>query len=248
MIHVSKKPSRKTGRQARPAAKETLQNRVVDVACSLHRAGLVPGTSGNMSARDPESGRIHITPSGLPYHALTTRHILLIDTDGREVSRSSPKIAPSSETPMHTAIYRRHDWVGGVVHTHSPFATAYACLNRPIPAVHYLLPLVCRRMVSVVPFAFPGSHELGSMAAAALDQENKAVLLGHHGVLAIGKSIEEAAAAATTVEYVAEIYHRAQQVGTPALLADEELDKLAHYLSQYGSVAGNDAGGDKTSP
>lgn len=207
-----------------------LRARVAEIARTSYAMGLCQGTAGNVSARDPESGHILITPSGLPYESMRPEDIVVVDEDGRVIEGD---LAPSSETPMHTAVYRSRRWVNGVVHTHSRYATAFACAGQPIRAAHYLVAFAGRE-VPVAEYATFGTPELAERAVQALPPNGKAVLLKHHGVLTVGSSVEEAFRIASVVEYVAEIYYLALQIGNPPILPNEELDRLQVKFQGYG--------------
>lgn len=210
-----------------------LRSRVAEIARRSYAEGLCQGTAGNVSARDVESGHILITPTGVPYESLRPKDIVVIDENGRVIEGDW---APSSETPMHTAVYRSRSWVNGVVHTHSRFATAFACANQPIRAAHYLVAFAGRE-IPVAEYATYGTPELAEKAVRALGPNQKAVLLQHHGVLTVGASLEEAFRVASVVEYVAEMYYRALQIGRPPILPDEELDRLQVKFQSYGQPA-----------
>ncbi len=201
---------------------------VASAARELSRTGLAPGTSGNVSARDDDSGLIAITPSAVPYEELDVADVAVVDAHGLLVEG---RFAPSSETPMHTEVYARMPWVRGVTHTHSVYATTFACLNRPIEAVHYLIARVGER-VPVAPYATYGTPEIGRRAVESFDG-NLAVLLQQHGVLTVGRSLDEAMTVAATVEYVARVYHHALAIGRPVPLPRDELRRLRAKLDGY---------------
>lgn len=201
---------------------------VAAAARELSRTGLVQGTAGNVSMRDAETGLIAMTPSAVAYDALRTEDVAVVDVEGQVMAGT---FAPSTETPMHTEVYRRLPWVAGVVHTHSVYATTLACLNRPIEPVHYLIALVGKE-VPVAPYATYGTAELGQRAVETLG-DGLAVLLRQHGVLTVGHSLAEAMTAANVTEYVAEIYYRAIAIGQPARLPDGELERLRHKIATY---------------
>lgn len=210
-----------------------LRKKVASVARKSYTMGLTQGTSGNVSARDPESGHVLITPSGVAYETLEPEHIVVVDVNGNVIEGD---LEPSSETPMHTSIYRHRDSVFGVVHTHSRFATAFACANRPIPAAHYLIAFAGVE-IPVADYATYGTHELAQKALEALKPGYKAVLLKNHGVLTVGSSLDEAFTIASVVEYVAEMYYRALQVGEPAILPAAEVEALMKKFETYGQPA-----------
>jgi L-fuculose-phosphate aldolase len=139
---------------------------------------------------------------------------------------------PSSEVPMHLAVYRARSDVAAVVHTHSVFATTFAVLGEELPAVHYLLAFAGRR-VRVAPYATYGTEALADACVATLG-DDRAVLLGSHGVLAVGPDLDRALTVAEAVEYTAELCWRARCVGTPTVLGDQEMDRVAAALAGYG--------------
>lgn len=213
-----------------------LRRQLVEVARKAYDTGLVTGTSGNMSVRDPDSGHILITPSGVEYHAMTPDQMVLVDVNGHVVEG---KLVPSSETPMHTAVYRMRPDVQAVVHTHSRFATVFSCLRRPIPAVHYLIALMGTE-IPVADYATYGTDELARSAVAAMGTDHRAVLLQNHGVLAVGKHIQEAYNIAAVVEYIADVYYHSLTIGQPVVLPDDEVHRVAEKFKTYGQVASRD--------
>ncbi|MCG0239740.1 MAG: class II aldolase/adducin family protein [Firmicutes bacterium] len=199
----------------------SLREQVCAAAVRSYRSGLVRGTSGNWSARDPLTGLVAVTPSGLAYEKMTPEDIVVVNLDGEVVEGGR---RPSSELPMHLVIYRRRPDVGGIAHTHSPYATALAVLERELPPVLIEMALVGTR-VPVAPFAMPGTPEVGEAAVAAL-AEAQACLLARHGVVAVGRTVEEATLTAARVEEMAQIYHLAAQLGSPEPIPAEVMETL----------------------
>lgn len=179
---------------------EQLRQQVLQVALETDRQNLCKGTSGNISARDPESGLVCVTPSTVPYDRLGPDGICIVDVNGNLVEGT---YKPSSETPMHTAIYRARPDVNGVVHTHSIYATTFAVLNRELPAL--LVTMIAMAPVSVVPFQMPGSEELADAVAAAMTKGKSAVLLQNHGAITAAQSVEAALGMAVYLEEGAQI-------------------------------------------
>lgn len=206
---------------------------LVDHARRLLRDRLVTGTSGNLSLRLGEGAAalVAITPSGVDYERMEPDHVVLVDLAGRTVEGG---LCPSSELPMHLAVYRRRPDVAAIVHTHSPFATTLAVAGRPIPPVHYTIAALGVTEVPVTPrYALYGSEELAELAASTLG-EGHALLLRQHGALATGRSLEEAYARALLVEHLAELAWRAALLGPVPTLAPEELARVAEQLRTYG--------------
>jgi L-fuculose-phosphate aldolase len=200
---------------------------VATAALRLLEAGLVRGTAGNVSARS--GGLVAITPTGVDYRRLDQASVPVVDLHGRPVAGG---LAPSSELPLHLAVYRARPDVGAVVHTHSTFATTFAVLGEELPAVHYVLAHAGRR-VRVAPYATYGTGELADACVAALAGD-RAVLLANHGVVAVGDGLERALLAAEAVEEVAELCWRARCLGTPAVLPDAEMERVARAFEGYG--------------
>jgi L-fuculose-phosphate aldolase len=201
---------------------------VTDLGVSMVEQGLTKGTGGNVSAR--RGDRIAINPSGVRYKDVSHSTVPVVDLDGEQVAG---ELEASSETPMHTMIYRSREDIGGVVHTHSPYASTFASLGKPIPASHYLVAFAGDQ-IPVTDYATPGTAELGELAVEALGDEYDACLLGHHGVVTVGESAEEAFEVALMVEYCARIHYQACSIGEPALLPDEEIDELTERFADYG--------------
>jgi len=181
-----------------------LRNRVLNVARDISRLHLAQGTSGNVSARDPSTGLLAITPTSLPYDLLQIDDIPIVDLSGEIIWG---KKSPSSEMPMHTAIYAARTDVNGVVHTHSIYATVFAVLNREIPVV--TVPMVEIGPVGVVPFCLPGSKELGDETVRCLSEDKKAILLQNHGSVCVDQTVEKALSCAVYLEEGAQIAYLA---------------------------------------
>lgn len=212
---------------------EGLRREVARVAGQLIESGLVTGTSGNVSARTPE-GAVLVTPSGIDYEALGPEDVVLVDVEGGVLEGS---LAPSTETPMHTGIYRARPEVGAVVHTHSRYATTLACLGWEIPPVHYMLTTLSEEgRIPLAPYATYGTEELAGHAAEALGEDRKACLLRNHGTITVGGSPEEAFSRAVVLEEMAEIYYRARLAGEPVLLSPGQIEEVAAKISGYGQT------------
>lgn len=189
---------------------------------------LTPGRTGNLSVR--RGDRIAITPSGLPYDEVDPGDVPVVALSGRQVAGDR---TPSSETPMHTELYDRLD-VGAVVHTHSPWATTLAVLGEPLPPIHYVLALV-GGSVPVAEYATYGTEALAENVAGVMTEAGAdACLLANHGLVATGGSLESALEAVEIVESVARVYCQAAAFGTPEPLPDDEMERVARKLQEYG--------------
>jgi L-fuculose-phosphate aldolase len=198
---------------------------VAATAARMVTAGLVTGTAGNVSARAHDL--IAITPSGLDYAALTAAEVGLHDLAGAPVDAP---LAPSSELPLHLAIYAGAD-AGAIVHTHSPAATAVSLLVQALPPIHYYAAMFAGPVL-VAPYHPFGTPELGAAAAAAL-AGSRATLLAHHGAVTIGADLAEAFDLAVTLEWLCEVYLRAAAAGSPAVLSPEALEQAGAALADY---------------
>jgi L-fuculose-phosphate aldolase len=204
---------------------------IVRVARLLRERGLVVGTSGNVGAR-LDDGRIAVTPATMDYDELTPGDIVIVGADG---SPSEGHRSPSSELPLHIAVFAARADVRAIVHTHSPFATAFSATRRELPAVHYVLaPLVApgRDLIGVATYATFGTEELARNVAAALANDN-AVLIANHGAIAVAKSLARALGHAERVEELAMLAWRAEQIGGATLLDADELDRVRDQMARF---------------
>jgi L-fuculose-phosphate aldolase len=213
------------------ATEAALRNDIVAIALAMNAAGINRGNSGNVSARWRDDGfdGFLVTPSGLAYERTTGTEIVAVTADGD----SRGVRAPSSEWRFHRDIYRARPEVGAIVHTHGPFATTLACLDRGIPAFHYMVAIAGGVDIRCAPYATFGTQALSDYAVAALD-DRRACLLAHHGMIALGSDLESALALAVQVETLAEMYWRTLQVGAPALLSDAEMTLVLSKFAKYG--------------
>ena len=210
---------------------EKLKEQLVELHLELPKNHLVMWTSGNVSARDAETGFVVIKASGIRYEFLRPEHMVVVDLEGKVVEG---KYKPSSDTFAHTYVYRNRPDVNGVVHTHSTFATAWAAVGRPIPPV---LTGICAEFGGPIPvgeYAKIGGDEivLGTVRSIG---DSPAILLKNQGVFTVGRTPEAAVKAAVMVEDVARTVFYALQLGTPEVIPEEELAR-AHrrYVEQYG--------------
>lgn len=197
---------------------QELREQVVYYGRQLLQSGLTVHTGGNLSARDRESGLIAIKPSSKPYDLLRPEDITVIDIHGRVVEGL---FRPSSEWPMHTLIYRTWPRVCGVVHCHSPYATAAAAAGREIPLFHHELCMYCSSPVRVMPFEVPGSDGLAESAVRGFGRDNCVTLLQNHGPIAMGATLWHAFDAACAVEQAAQVMSIARGYGPLTLIPEE---------------------------
>lgn len=187
---------------------EELKKQVVTYALSADRSGLCKHRAGNFSVRDPESGYVCITPTGVDREELSYHDIVVIDLDAC-VIEAETGLRPTSETLMHLAVYKSRPDIHAVAHTHSRYATAFAVLKKTIPAIVYeVAGLGCKEgYIPVAPYGRPGTPELAQSVVAPLAIADVA-LMESHGVIAVDKVLKEALLKAHYVEELAEIYYR----------------------------------------
>jgi len=205
---------------------------VVQYAKRLRPDGLVVLTAGNISVRSGDL--VAITPGSFDYDRLTPDRICVVDLDG---TVADARLAPSSELPMHLAVYRAAPEARAVVHTHAPYASALSTVVDELPALHYLIAQL-GGPVRVAPYATFGSEDLAANVANALEGRT-AALLGNHGTIAFGETLEEAYSRTVLLEWLSALYLRSRLLGEPKLLAPEEIDLVARKLSRGGAPAGS---------
>jgi L-ribulose-5-phosphate 4-epimerase len=211
----------------------TLRRQVADLHRELTRYGLVAWTAGNISARVPGRDLMVIKPSGVSYDELTAEAMVVCDLDGNLVEGD---LSPSSDTAAHAYVYRAMPEVGGVVHTHSPYATAWAARGEPIPCVLTAMADEFGGEIPVGPFALIGSDDIGKGIVSTLSgHRSPAVLMRNHGVFTIGADARAAVKAAVMCEDVARTVHLARVLGAPLPIAASDVDALHHrYQNVYG--------------
>ena len=210
-----------------------LREEVCRLHAELPKNNLVAWTSGNLSARDPESNLVVIKPSGVTFPNLTPENMVVVDIDGKIVEGD---YKASSDTASHCYIYRHRPDVLGVVHTHSRYATAFAVLGRGIPCLTTAMGDEFGGPIPCGGFALIGGEEIGALVVETLkDSKSPSCLLQSHGVFALGKNAESAIKAAVMTEDNAAIVWLASQLGTPLTISEEDIAKLHHrYTNVYG--------------
>jgi L-fuculose-phosphate aldolase len=205
-----------------------LRKEIVAFGRKMVTANLTTGSGGNISALDA-SGHVAITPSGIEYADLSAGQIVVTDRRGRSLGEG---LRPSSELGFHLALYDRRPDIRAVVHTHSVYATTFACLREEIPAVHYLVGY-CGQRVRVAPYATFGTPELAAAVTATIGGD-QAVLLANHGLVAVGPTLARAFAVAEEIELVARLYYQTRAIGSPHLLPEDEMDTVLAKFKHYG--------------
>jgi L-fuculose-phosphate aldolase len=210
---------------------EKVKEEVVNIAHTIYKEALVFETWGNVSSRPTES-QVVITPSGIPYEKMHFVDMVVVNIDG-EVEQGKWK--PSTELPLHLAVYKARKDVKAIIHTHSVFATAFAVSRQDIPVVIEDLAQVVGGAVRVADYGQPGSNELALNAVKALGQEGNAVLLANHGLVVLGRDLSTALQRCRVIERNAQITMWSKLLGSPFMLKPEEIAQLRkNFLFDYG--------------
>lgn len=213
---------------------EGLRQQVVDVGLEALDRGVVHGTAGNMSVRDPESGLIAISPSGMPYPTVTAADVVVVNDQGGVVDGTRK---PSSETPLHTMVLRTFPNVGAVVHTHAHYSTVVSCIRRELPPILTEVVLAVGA-IPVTRYGLTGTPDFGESVVEVMTPETKAVIIKNHGLVCMGKDFAEALLWAEIVEEAAKVYVHALSAngGREPDLVPAELvpEMLAHFRANYG--------------
>jgi L-ribulose-5-phosphate 4-epimerase len=213
-----------------------LRAQVADLHAELPRNALVVWTAGNVSARVPDADLLVIKPSGVSYDAITPDNMVVTDLQGRLVDGD---LTPSSDTAAHAYVYQHMPHVGGVVHTHSTYATAWAARGEPVPCVLTMMADEFGGDIPVGPFALIGDDSIGRGIVATLrTHRSPAVLMRNHGVFTVGRTARDAVKAAVMCEDVARTVHIARQLGMPLPIQPADVDALyTRYQNAYGQEA-----------
>ncbi|MEM2021402.1 MAG: class II aldolase/adducin family protein [Zestosphaera sp.] len=199
---------------------EVLKEEIVNAMKYMEDRGLNYGRSGNVSIRVKGTEYVLITPSGLPKASLTPSDVLVVTINGDVVEGVH---RPTVEMPLHTTIYRRYDYVNSVIHAHGIYTTALAVAREPLPPIVEEMVIYVGGDVRVAEYAPFGSEELAERVAEAL-RERMAALLANHGVVACGKSLQEALEVLTLVERVAQVYLLSKLAGKITTLPEESVE------------------------
>ncbi|MET6679027.1 L-fuculose-phosphate aldolase [Citrobacter amalonaticus] len=205
-----------------------LSREIIETCLEMTRLGLNQGTAGNVSARYQDG--MLITPSGIPYERMTEQMIVYVDNDGKYEEGK----LPSSEWRFHLAAYQTRPEANAVVHNHAIHCTAVSILNRPIPAIHYMIAAAGGNSIPCAPYATFGTRELSEHVVMAL-KNRKATLLQHHGLIACEENLQKALWLAHEVEVLAQLYMKTLAVMDPVpVLSDEEIAVVLEKFKTYG--------------
>ncbi len=204
---------------------------IIDACRRMNALGINQGTSGNISVRHGEG--LLITPTSLPYDTMTPDQIVFMAMDGSH----APRQKPSSEWRFHLDILKARADAGAVVHAHPTYCTILAIMGMEIPPVHYMIAAAGGDSIRCAPYATFGTVELSRHAVRALEGR-LACLLNHHGMIAIGQTLDKAMWLAVEVETLARQYHGCLQIGKPPLLSSEEIERVRQRMAGYGLSEG----------
>ncbi len=202
---------------------DEVRQQVLDAAKAFHREGLVVGTAGNVSGRMPGDDTVCMTPSSLPYDTMTLDDLVIVDLDGNKVDGGG---SPTSEKSLHLECYKRYPEVGGVIHSHAPYASMFALVHEPIPAAIEEVVTYIGGDVPVCAYRMTGTDELGEEVAAHV-ADRSAALMANHGLLCVGKSPDDALHASLVVERTAEIVWGARALGTVVAIPEKSTSDFA---------------------
>ena len=206
-----------------------LRQNIIDACLAMNASGLNQGTSGNISVRSEDA--LLITPSGVPYDAMTPDMIATMPLDGGGAWEGPCK--PSSEWRFHLDILNARPDVNAIVHAHPSYCTALSMLQKDIPAAHYMIAAFGGNSVRCAPFAVFGTAELSTHAVEAL-RDRTASLLANHGAIALGTDLAQAMWRAVELETLARQYAIAMQTGDPIILSDKVIDETLAKFGGYG--------------
>ena len=217
---------------------KAVRNEIIRTTLRMNELGINQGKAGNVSVRmdasSPQRGEgwdggFLITPTGIPYEETRPEQIVAMRMDGTHQG----EVLPSSEWRFHRDIYAARNEVNAIVHTHAPYATTLACMDRDIPSFHYMIAVAGGNDIRCAPYATFGTQQLSDHVINAL-RDRKACLMSHHGMIACGDSLQTALALAVEVETLARIYWQALQIGEPALLDEAEMRLVIDKFQTYG--------------
>jgi L-ribulose-5-phosphate 4-epimerase len=206
---------------------------VLDSALALKKYGLVWMAGGTICARDPESGQVVVTPSGLAYEDLSPEDMIVVDLD---LNIIDGKYRPSVATNLWTAILRQRPEINAVVHSHSPYATAFSVINKPIPIVTETMANWFGQPIKIAPYAHLEDDHFVTAPVEALGN-GFAVMLGQHGPITVGETLDRALERAVTLEEAAKTFAIARDLGDPLVFSAEQARRsFDYYHNRYGQL------------
>jgi L-fuculose-phosphate aldolase len=210
--------------------KDELKDLIVETGRHMIETGMTVGTWGNISIRDPDTGYMYISPSGMDYTSIKREHVVVLDL---ETNLIDGDFEPSIEKNMHAAAYRAREDVNAVVHTHPIYSSVFGVVEMEVPAVSEdFAQIVGDKVAIALPYELPGTPELGAVAARALGTRN-AVILPRHGALSVGPDMRWALKVARVLEKNAQIYLNAKLLGNPKLFTDQEIEMMQSFVKDH---------------
>lgn len=201
---------------------------LIDACLRMVKSGLTVETWGNISVRDPETGYVYLTPSGMPYDTIVEDDIVVMDIDGNRIEGERK---PTIEHAMHLGIMRNRPEINAVVHTHPVYSQVFALLHEDIPPVIDEAAQILGE-VRVTEYALPGSPEMAENAIKTLGND-AACLLANHGAVAVGKDMDAAFKVCTILEMTSQIYYMARCIGTPKPIDDDKVAFMKDFVANH---------------
>ena len=205
---------------------------LIEAGKRMLHSGLTVGTWGNISVRDPETGYVYLTPSGMPYETLTEVDIVVMDVDANRIEGER---SPTIEYLMHLGIMKKRPDVNAVIHTHPIYSQIFSLLHEEIPPViDEAAQALGANPIRITEYALPGSVEMAENVINTLG-DDAAVLIGNHGAVAVGKDMETAFKVTTILEMTSQIYYMARCIGTPKPIPQDKVDYMVNVtVKEYG--------------
>lgn len=205
---------------------------VVDLGIMLLERRLTAETWGNISLRDPETGKVYLTPSAMKYDEIKEDDIVVCDLDGNIIEGSRK---PTIEKDLHVEIYRKRDDVNAVIHTHAEDSLVFACLGETIPLIMDEAAQTLYAPVKTAEYALPGTKELAENCVRCLEEDAMACMLRSHGAVCLGKDGKQAIKTAAVLEITARIYAKAKMLGEVKPLKESDIDAMKDFVrNAYG--------------
>ena len=195
----------------------------------LHK-GLTVETWGNLSLRDPESGLVYLTPSAMPYDAITEEDVVVMDLNGKIVEG---RRKPTVESGLHLSVYRVRPGVNAVIHTHPIYSLVFAVQHRDIPPVIDEAAQALGGAVRCAKYALPGTEALARNTVEALGEGGMACLLANHGAVCLGRDMKQAFKTAAVLEMTAQVYQMALATGTPRPISDGDVAYMRDFAEHH---------------
>ncbi len=205
------------------------KEKLIEAGKSMLHSGLTVETWGNISLRDPKTGLIYLTPSGMPYDTIVPEDVVVMDPDGNVVEGFRK---PTIEYLMHIGIMKKRPEVNAIIHTHPVYSQVFALLHEDIPPVIDEAAQTFGESVKVSEYGLPGSREMAENVIAALG-ENSACLIANHGAVCVGKDVAAAFKTCKVLEMVAQIYYMARNIGEPKPISKENIAAMRDFVQNH---------------